>query len=143
MLQIVSTKQNTVIKEIAKEYLKFAFMKDGVEQTGETLDEFYFLVNENKIIGCCKINFNEEITGDNIYPLITSLHIKEDYRKRNYAQLLINHVIQKAELLGHTTAYLKINNLETYEIKNWTQLDLNSVQNNEGTIFYKRIDERR
>ena len=138
MLQIVSTKQDKLIKGLAKDYLKFAFVKDE-----ETLDDFYFLMNENEIIGCCKINFNEKSMENDIYPLITSLHIKEECRKRNYAQLLINHAIQKAELLGYTSAYLKIGNLESYEIQNWTPLELNLAQKMEENIFYKTIDERR
>ena len=95
-----------------------------------------------KIIGCCGLIKNDVLKKADRYPWITSLYIDEVYRGRNYGQLLMNHVIHRAQLLGYPKVYLTTGKTDYYRRHGWRELesDLNEKTNK---IYYKKLTEQR
>jgi len=147
MLQVVNMKHNPLGEKAAGDYVKVALEKNNYDfslnyTTKESLDNFYFLIDNNEIVGCCGLTFDEIILGKETSPWITSLHLNQDYRGHNYGQLLINHVIQKVELLGYDTAYVRTEEKEFYRSQNWTELEGYYAKMRTDQVFYKKLDER-
>ena len=72
----------------------------------EEMGNFYVLLQDNEVIGCCGLVTHDMVTSRNFYPWVTSLYIDEAYRGRNYGQLLLNHVGHQAQLMGYQKLYL-------------------------------------
>lgn len=153
MLQVVNIKQSPVGTDQAIRYIQTVW-KNQKQQSqfydeicdlslaGESLNDFYVLLNEEDIIGCCGLIKNDVLTQSNRYPWITSLYIDENYRGRNYGQLLINHVIHRAQLLGYPEVYLTTGKTDYYRRHGWRELEqyLNQKANK---IYYKTLTDQR
>lgn len=153
MLQVVNIKQSPVGTEKAIQYIQKVWNdQNQVSQfydepchlalTGDSLNDFYILINDEAIMGCCGLIKNDVLTRSNYYPWITSLYIDEKYRGRNYGQLLMNHVIHRAQLLGYSNVYVTTGQNEYYRRQGWLELDhfLNKKTNK---VYYKKLTEQR
>lgn len=153
MLQVVNIKQSPIGTEKAIQYIQKVWNhQNQVSQfydeichlslAGDSLNDFYVLVNDEKIIGCCGLIKNDVLKKADRYPWITSLYIDEVYRGRNYGQLLMNHVIHRAQLLGYPKVYLTTGKTDYYRRHGWRELesDLNEKTNK---IYYKKLTEQR
>ena len=78
----------------------------------------------------------------NRYPWITSLYIDENYRGRNYGQLLMNHVIHRAQLLGYQTIYLAAGKTDYYRRQGWYELE-QYLHQKANKVYYKNLIEQR
>ena len=119
MLQIVSVKQSPVGTQEALDYIhrvwngnnqasNFFDMITKVSLGDEEMGNFYVLLQDNEVIGCCGLVTHDVVTSRNFYPWVTSLYIDEAYRGRNYGQLLLNHVGHQAQLMGYQKLYLTL-----------------------------------
>lgn len=134
MLQVVNIKQSPMGINQAIKYIQSVWnnqiqpsqMHDTLSNlslSGDLLNDFYLLVNEEKIIGCCGLVRNDVLTNVNRYPWLTSLYIDENYRGRNYGQLLMNHVTHRAKLLGYPNIYLTAEKTDYYRRQGWYELE--------------------
>ena len=134
MLQVVNIKQSPVGTDKAIQYIQKVWdNQNQVSQfydeicdlslTADSLNDFYVLVSDEGIIGCCGLIKNDVLTNSNYYPWITSLYIDENYRGRNYGQLLMNHVIHRAQLLGYSNVYLTTGHNDYYRRHGWFELE--------------------
>jgi len=149
MLQVVNIKQSPIGTDQAIKYIeKITDNQTQMSQfsdlslVGDSLTDFYLLVNDEKIIGCCGLVKNDLLAQENRYPWITSLYIDKNYRGRNYGQLLMNHIIHRAQLLGYPTIYLEAKKTDYYRRQGWFELD-QYLHQKSNKVYYKNLLEQR
>ena len=149
MLQVVNIKQSPIGTHEAIKYIQK--VRDNQTQmspfsdlslVNDSLNDFYLLVNDEKIIGCCGLVKNDVLTQENRYPWVTSLYIDKNYRGRNYGQLLMNHIIHRAQLLGYPTIYLEAEKTDYYRRQGWFELD-QYLHQKSNKVYYKNLLEQR
>ncbi|MCL1951108.1 MAG: GNAT family N-acetyltransferase [Turicibacter sp.] len=155
MLQVVNMNRNPLGKEASETYLNEILKKQERKQhsfahslkkalsSGEkALENFYFLLKEDEMIGCCGMVIDESAMDEQEKPWITSLYVKEEHRGNNYGQLLLNHVVHKAKLLGYESAYLEPGDTGFAPCKNWVKVNgkKNLVS---GPLYYKNLEDQR
>ena len=141
MLQLVNINRNPLGRKASKEYLEQILQKSGHHSNrGENLDNFYFLLKGNEMIGCCGMVVNRDIHDDSEKPWITSLHVKEKHRGNNYGEMLLNHVVHKAKLLGYESAYLAAGDADYQPCNNWVKVNSSTFR---GPVYYKNLDDPR
>ena len=149
MLQVVNIKQSPIgihqaikyIQKVIDNQTQMSQFSD-LSLAGDSLNDFYLLVNDENIIGCCGLVKNDVLTQANRYPWITSLYIDENYRGRNYGQLLMNHVIHRAQLLGYQTIYLAAGKADYYRRQGWYELE-QYLHQKANKVYYKNLIEQR
>jgi len=149
MLQVVNIKQSPMgthqaikyIEKITDNQTQMSQFSD-LSLVGDSLTDFYLLVNDEKIIGCCGLVKNDLLAQENRYPWITSLYIDKNYRGRNYGQLLMNHIIHRAQLLGYPTIYLEAKKTDYYRRQGWCELD-QYLHQKSNKVYYKNLLEQR
>ena len=67
-------------------------------------------------------------------------NIDENYRGRNYGQLLMNHVIHRAQLLGYQTIYLAAGKTDYYRRQGWYELE-QYLHQKANKVYYKKYGE--
>ena len=150
MLQVVNIKQSPMgtdqaikyIQKVRNNQTKISSFYDefsDLSLVDDSLNDFYLLVNDEKIIGAMPVYV---LTQANRYPWITSLYIDENYRGRNYGQLLMNHVIHRAQLLGYQTIYLTARKTDYYRRQGWCELE-QYLHQKANKVYYKNLIEQR
>ena len=148
MLQIVSVKQSPVGTQEALDYIhrvwngnnqasNFFDMITKVSLGDEEMGNFYVLLQDNEVIGCCGLVTHDVVTSRNFYPWVTSLYIDEAYRGRNYGQLLLNHVGHQAQLMGYQKLYLTTGKTDYYRRNGWQELD--QYISRKKTLVYDKV----
>lgn len=153
MLQIVSVKQSPVGKNETLDYIKRVW--DGNTQASlffdmitkepmgdDELGNFYVLIQDQEIIGCCGLVKHDVVTSRNYYPWVTSLYINEEYRGRNYGQLLLNHVGHIAQLMGYKKLYLTTGKTDYYRRNGWKELD-QYISRKKTQVYYKELQDQK
>ena len=153
MLQIVSVKQSPVGTQEALDYIhrvwngnnqasNFFDMITKVSLGDEEMGNFYVLLQDNEVIGCCGLVTHDVVTSRNFYPWVTSLYIDEAYRGRNYGQLLLNHVGHQAQLMGYQKLYLTTGKTDYYRRNGWQEL-YQSISRKKTHVYYKVLQEQK
>ena len=153
MLQIVSVKQSPVGTQEALDYIhrvwngnnqasNFFDMITKVSLGDEEMGNFYVLLQDNEVIGCCGLVTHDVVTSRNFYPWVTSLYIDEAYRGRNYGQLLLNHVGHQAQLMGYQKLYLTTGKTDYYRRNGWQELD-QDISRKKTHVYYKVLQEQK
>ena len=153
MLQIVSVKQSPVGTQEALDYIhrvwngniqasNFFDMITKVSLGDEEMGNFYVLLQDNEVIGCCGLVTHDVVTSRNFYPWVTSLYIDEAYRGRNYGQLLLNHVGHQAQLMGYQKLYLTTGKTDYYRRNGWQELD-QYISRKKTHVYYKVLQEQK
>ena len=148
MLQIVNVKQCPLGKEKAIDYIhqvwrnndSMSHFYDVITKLSleeEELVNFYVLVQDQTIIGCCGLLTHDVVTSRGLYPWVTSLFVEETYRGKNYGQLLMNHVGHIAQLMGYQRLYLTTGKTDYYRRFGWEELETDSSQI--GTNVYYKV----
>jgi len=148
MLQVVNMHRNPLGRTAGKKYLEqilqeenFGYnVKKALSKGEEALDNFYFLLKGNEMIGCCGMVVNEDMDEKSQKPWITSLHVNEEHRGNNYSEMLLNHVIHKAKLLGYESAYLAAGDMDYAPRPNWVKVKANTVS---GSVYYRNLADPR
>lgn len=122
MLQIVNIKQSPIgtekpIQSIWNYQSQVSQFYDEIchlSLVGDSLNNFYVIINSEKNIGCCGLIRKDVLTKADRYPWFTSLYIEEGYRGHNYGQLLMNQVIHRTQILGYFKVYLTTGKTDYY-----------------------------
>lgn len=153
MLQIVNVKQCPLGKEKAIEYIHHVWRDNDsasnfydvitkLSLEEEELVNFYVLLHEQKIIGCCGLVTHDVVTSRNVYPWVTSLYIDEAYRGKNYGQLLMNHVGHIAQLMGYQKLHLTTGKTDYYRQFGWKELE-NNFSRKKTNVYYKLLQSQK
>lgn len=156
MLQVVKMNRNPLGRSASEEYLNQVLnrqsrkhqnfgdhLKKALAKGEKALDNVYFLLKGNEMIGCCGMVLNEGVHEEESQkPWITSLYVQEEHRGNNYSEMLLNHVIHNAKLEGYESAYFAAGgtDFEPRKCQNWVKLP---HQNLADRVYYKNLDDRR
>lgn len=149
----MSIKQNSLETQDALDYVhrvwndnhqdsSFFDMISKASLGDDELGNFYVLLQDDQIIGCCGLVTHDVITGGNLYPWVTSLYIEQTHRGRNYGQLLLNHVGHRAQLMGYEKLYLTTGKTDYYRRNGWKELE-NYISRKKINVYYKALQDQK
>ncbi len=85
------------------------------------IPKFYIGVESDEIVASYALITNDLISRQDLMPWFACLFVTEPYRKRGYAELLLNHGLDQAKLKGYDNLYLSTDLINFYERKGWTE----------------------
>ena len=106
------------------------------------LPKFYIAIKLNQIIGSYALLSNDLISRQDLMPWLACLHVNKDYRKRGYAEALLQHGITEARIKGFNNLYLSTDLINYYERKGWTKLGKGYGFSGEEINIYERSTKK-
>ena len=125
-MRLISVKKSPEYKNIAIKYFQEKWAtKDTMELyedcisnciTSENpLPQWYLLMDEDKIAGCCGLITNDFISRMDLYPWACALYIEKEYRGNSYGKILLEEAKKDAKLGGFSNLYLCTDHIGYYE----------------------------
>ncbi len=107
----INTFQSENTPEVMDDYIREAFNKSKIEQEIKNINsEFYFIQNQNEVMGYTKINISNaqtEIGTDDTLE-IERIYIKDNYKGNKLGYKLIEFAITRAKQLGKKEIWLGV-----------------------------------
>lgn len=108
--------------------------------SSEKIPSLYALIINDTLIGMYELNEKDGIDSKKYTPYLASVFIKENYRKNNYSELLINDVIKRASSYGYKKLYLHSRIENYYEKFGFNLIEEVKINNQIKRIYEKTIN---
>ncbi|MDD4032871.1 MAG: GNAT family N-acetyltransferase [Bacteroidales bacterium] len=119
----------------------YNFYKDCISNSLDDkniLPKFYFVLDNDKIIGTYALLTNDLISRQDLFPWFACLYVNESHRKRGIAGQLLKHGLNEAKKKGFNVLYLSTDLEEFYEKYDWTYItDGFNISNRKIKIYSK------
>lgn len=120
----------------------FKFYEDCILNSLDTknaIPKFYIGMESDMIIGSYALITNDLISRMDLMPWLACLYVDEAYRKRGYAEQLLNHGLAQTKSKGFKNLYLSTDLINFYERKGWTNFGVGySALGGAFTIYSKK-----
>jgi len=91
-------------------------------QKENAIPKFYIGVELDEIVASYALITNDLISRQDLMPWFACLFVTEPYRKRGYAEMLLDHGLNQSKLIGFDNLYLSTDLVNFYERKGWIEL---------------------
>ena len=108
--------------------------------SSEKIPSLYALIINDTLIGMYELNEKDGIDSKKYTPYLASVFIKENYRKNNYSELLINDAIKRASSYGYKKLYLHSRIENYYEKFGFNLIEEVKINNQIKRIYEKTIN---
>ncbi len=102
------------------------------------LPKFYIALENEQIIGSYALLTNDIISRQDIWPWFACLYVDEAHCKKGYAEMLLNHSLEQAKLMGFENVYLSTDLKNFYERKGWEVFGVGYNLFGEGFNIYTK-----
>jgi len=103
-----------------------------------SIPKFYIGLESDEIVCSYALLTNDIISRQDLMPWFACLHVNEIYRKKGYAEKLLDHGLNQAYQKGFKSLYLSTDLVNFYERKGWDKFGKGiSVFGKEFTIYAK------
>jgi len=103
------------------------------------IPKFYIGIESDEIIGSYALITNDLISRQDLMPWFACLFVDDLHRKKGYAEMLLNHGLEQARLMGFECLYLSTDLVDFYEKKGWTQFGKGFSFSGDEFKIYKKL----
>ena len=118
----------------------YAFFEDAIKHSNENdLPQFFVLLKDDRIVGCCGLIMNDFISRQDLYPWLCGVYVDESERNRGLGGKLLAHAEKEAKRVGYGTLYLITAHIGYYERYGWAYIGEGYEPSGESTRMYRKI----
>ena len=103
----------------------------------DKIPQMYIAKYNNEVIGVVSIWRNDLITRQDLYPWMSTLIVKPEYRNKGVGKKLQEKCIEECKRLKYDNLYLITDHDNYYEKTGWKFLEIAPVDNGSYTKIYK------
>jgi len=117
----------------------YVFIEDAIKNSNyEDLPQFFVLLKQGKIVGCCGLIINDFISRHDLTPWLCGVFVEESERKQGLAGKLLDFAVHEAKRVGYKTVYLSTDHTSFYERYNWKYIGDGYQPDGDVARIYKK-----
>lgn len=118
----------------------YPFYLDAISHsstTGDTIPQFYLMLNDDEIVGCYGLITNDAISRHDLSPWLCSLYIEPEHRGKRLSDTIFQHAKQIVKSIGLPALYLVTDHNGLYEKFGWERLEDGYGMDGKRTRIYR------
>jgi len=117
----------------------YAFIEDAIKNSNyEDLPQFFIVIKDDTIAGCCGLIANDFISRHDLYPWVCGVYVNENERKQGLAGKLLAFAENEARRVGFKALYLSTGHTSFYERYNWKYIGDGYQPDGDVARMYKK-----
>jgi N-acetylglutamate synthase-like GNAT family acetyltransferase len=119
----------------------YTFFEDAIRNSYyQDLPQFFVLLKDNDIVGCCGLIINDFISRHDLYPWLCGVFIEESERNQGLGGKILAFAEQEAKRVGYKAVYLSTDHTSYYERYGWEYIgDGYQPDGDVARIYRKKI----
>ena len=92
-------------------------------KAGDSLPQFFLLLDDNKVAGCYALLTNDLVSRQDLLPWVACLYVEPEYRGKGWGNLMLEHGLETAKVMGYSKAYLTTDHDGYSEKYGWIRME--------------------